>query len=254
MVTCMVLMLSLSFYTRRSGKDAYMKIVLKDAFKRIPLFGYAMQIFGFVFLKRDAAYDRDVMMDAFSEAKRSELPVCLLLFPEGTVVSNHTKSVSREYARKNGLNLLDNVLLPRTVGVDLALNGLKGRVEHVYDVTVGYKGLKRPCLKNGYPEDILSMMNVFGRSLGSRKVYMHIRKYSVEDVASGGDVDKWIHQVYEEKDALMERFYETGKFGDAVDSFVVGPSLFDIATLCLCVVLAGGVATGMIYLMNVLFY
>lgn len=92
-------------------KAETIKIILKDTLKRIPLYGYAMQIFGFIFIKRSIINDKAILVDAFTNINND---VSLLLFPEGTVTSQHTKSKSNSFADKNGLKRLNNVLCPRS--------------------------------------------------------------------------------------------------------------------------------------------
>jgi lysocardiolipin and lysophospholipid acyltransferase len=75
----------------RFGRLKHMKIILKDSLKYVPGAGWAMQQFGFLFLRRNWAEDRvqfDRMLKYF--AGRS-YPIQMLLFPEGTDLSVSNK-------------------------------------------------------------------------------------------------------------------------------------------------------------------
>ena len=49
----------------------------------------------------------------------------LLLFPEGTDLSQQNKDKSNEFAKKNGLPLYDYVLHPRTAGFTLVAQQMR---------------------------------------------------------------------------------------------------------------------------------
>lgn len=73
-----------------------------------------MQFFGFIFLERSWAADRLNLtsrlsalaahhMTTTTERAEDDEPFALIIFPEGTLVSENTVPVSRKYAEKMGL-------------------------------------------------------------------------------------------------------------------------------------------------------
>jgi len=66
----------------------------------------------------------------------------LLLFPEGTNASQDGRDKSASWAKKIGVNDMQNTLLPRSSGSFFCLNELKDTVDYLYDCTVVYEGVK----------------------------------------------------------------------------------------------------------------
>lgn len=78
-------------------------------------FPRAMQAAGFIFLDRKWERDRPHVEDLlhyFNDPNINE-PLILLLFPEGTDLTENTKSRSDKFADKQGLPKYDYVLHPR---------------------------------------------------------------------------------------------------------------------------------------------
>lgn len=65
----------------------------------------------------------------------------LMIFPEGTNLSDNGRNASARYAEKAGLQDLRHLLLPRATGLRFCLENLMGSVEWVYDCTVAYEGI-----------------------------------------------------------------------------------------------------------------
>ena len=63
----------------------------------------------------------------------------LLIFPEGTNISNNTLSISKRWAKETNAPELDLVLLPRMRGLQFSLEELEKSVEWMYDCTIGYE-------------------------------------------------------------------------------------------------------------------
>lgn len=62
-----------------------------------------MQFFQYIFLKRNWAADKGPFSKTLSNLAVSKEPLWLLIFPEGTVVSDVTRIASKKYADKVGL-------------------------------------------------------------------------------------------------------------------------------------------------------
>ena len=136
-------------YTSRMHGHVY--IILKDIFKWFPIIGPAMQLFGFVFMSRKWATDQGRMAHRLKKLTTSHSgpmsgsagwdPMWLLIYPEGTNMSANTRKNSAKWAAKVGIEDLKHQVLPRSTGFHFVLSELKGTVDYVYDVTVGYGGI-----------------------------------------------------------------------------------------------------------------
>ncbi|CAO3660009.1 unnamed protein product [Rhizopus stolonifer] len=134
----------------------------------------------------------------------------LLLFPEGTVVSETTRKKSKDYAEKN--NVKDNryTLLPRSTGLRLCATVLKDDVEYLYDFTIGYSGVTSTEI----PEKVYTIQGIFFFNRYPKQVHIHVRRYKVNTIPleNEKEFNGWVFDRWSEKDELMTRFYDTNSF------------------------------------------
>merc|ERR1719456_1274854 len=89
------------------GRVEDLVIVLKASLRSAPVFGWAMQLFGFRFLTRsDRAADLSALRDW------PDRGAAVLLFPEGTDLSESNQALARAYASENKLQEPEHVLIP----------------------------------------------------------------------------------------------------------------------------------------------
>ena len=103
-----------------------------------------MQLLQFIFLQRKWSDDGEYIVESLNYYCDMEYPVQLLIFPEGTDLTQKNQLKDKEYSEKNGLSVNKYVLNPRTTGFVQCLqtlrNGWKGRKVDICDITVGYTG------------------------------------------------------------------------------------------------------------------
>jgi 1-acyl-sn-glycerol-3-phosphate acyltransferase len=124
-------------------------IILKESLKWIPIMGMGMMFYSFIFMSRKMEVDQHRMAYRLQKLKQERMvdgkkvfgPMWLLLFPEGTNITNKAKKKSAEWAEKNEWKVPQHVLLPRSTGAMFCLKELKGTVEYIYDCTVAYEGI-----------------------------------------------------------------------------------------------------------------
>jgi lysocardiolipin and lysophospholipid acyltransferase len=110
-----------------------------------------MMFYGFVFLSRKWATDQErfryrlkklsTTHDGPLSGSKGLDPMWLLIFPEGTNLSNNGRIASKKWADKNNMEDLRHALLPRSTGLHFCLKELNGSVEHMYDCTLAYEGV-----------------------------------------------------------------------------------------------------------------
>ncbi|KAJ2473443.1 hypothetical protein GGI02_000854 [Coemansia sp. RSA 2322] len=189
--------------------DGYVKIILKDDLKNVPVFGWGMRMFDFIFLKRKWADDQQTFTRHMRRIVEHDDPAWLLIFPEGTVLCNKRIAISDKYAEKMGHKKPEHTLLPRANGTRFCLSQLRGRIPYVYDLTMGYEGLK----KGDIPEDEYGLVSMYGKRVYPREVHIHVKRYAVADIPEDEEgFTNWMNQVFVEKDTRMARFYELGRF------------------------------------------
>ena len=90
---------------QRKGSHGIVKIIMKDSLRSIPIMGWGMQFFEFIFLKRNWSEDQLVLGDALDKMAREHRPMWLMLFPEGTLISDQTMEINLKYAAKAGITV-----------------------------------------------------------------------------------------------------------------------------------------------------
>ncbi|KAF9332244.1 hypothetical protein BG006_004898 [Podila minutissima] len=188
-----------------ADKHRALKIILRGDLTWIP----GMRFFDFILLKRnDWAHDKQAIEENLDRVNAKD-PLWLVVFPEGTVVSKGTRKRSSAFAEKAGLTDHRHVLLPRTSGLFVCINKLRGSVEYVYDATVGYSGINYGEI----PQELYPLPGLYLNQAQPKDINMHLRRFAIKDIPeSESEFVEWVRARWHEKDDLMEEFYTTGKF------------------------------------------
>ncbi|EQB61690.1 lysocardiolipin acyltransferase 1 [Vairimorpha apis BRL 01] len=118
-----------------------MCIILKQSLKNIPLLGYGMSYFGFIFLNRKLDADKEILKKGLNILKNKQ-KYDLLIFPEGTYIDKVGKEISDNYVKNNPVNLKgtnfypQEVLLPRVTGFNIIYDNLGNDMDGVIDMTL----------------------------------------------------------------------------------------------------------------------
>jgi len=192
----------LMFLARRCGRLGDMKWMLKKVLRHVPGVGWGLAFLDAVFLERNWTEDRERIRATFRNLVDNRVPVWLMTFPEGTRVTATKLEASRDYQRGTGLTPLRHLLLPRTKGFVASVQGLRGHIDAVYDVTIGYD--------NGVPD-------LWQYIKGTVRVaHLHVRRHPVGDLPdTDAELKDWLLARFRDKDRTLSRFYATGFFADA---------------------------------------
>lgn len=109
---------------------------------------------------------------------------------------------AQAFARKAGIPVLSNVLVPRYKGFIASLNALRdGYLDAVYDVTVGFPNRKVPFI-----------LDVAGGGV-TTTIHMHVRRFPIAELPTNPkEIEAWCLKLYQDKDKMLEEFYRVGKF------------------------------------------
>lgn len=167
-----------------------LKWFVKDSLKYAPGVGWGMLFLDCLFVKRNWHSDKDNIEATFKKFFKEDIPIWLMIFPEGTRFKKSKLERSHKIALRKGLPILNNVLLPRPKGFTSSVVGLKGHVSAVYDISINYFGSSP------------SLWELFKSSL--KKVEVNIVRYPIESLpADEKDLSNWIVERFKEKDQFL---------------------------------------------------
>ncbi|TFK30631.1 hypothetical protein FA15DRAFT_662643 [Coprinopsis marcescibilis] len=229
-----------TYFTSPKGVHKYVYITLKNSLRWVPIVGWGMQFFDFIFLARSWASDRLQLALSLSSlgkaAEREHRPFVFLLYPEGTLVSKDTRPISKKFAEKIGVDDLKHVLLPRSTGLHYSLRSLSPRIKNLQllDLTVTYPGV--PPM--GYGQNYYTLRSIFFDGVPPPSIHMHLRMFNVREDIPIGDLsslsnpqgekggaveveipaaekdvfDAWLRKLWKEKDDSIDEYHTTGSF------------------------------------------
>lgn len=184
-------------------------IILKDSLSKIPVYGYGMKVFGYIFLKRDWNKDREILAKGLVNTKERD-KYYMLLFPEGTLIDYTTHEKSQKFCEANPIKIDDvafnpkNVLMPRKTGFNMIFENLKEQLDGIVDITL----LVHPYQR--YPSEEFTLYNVFierSRKLDFAILVDYIDKNEV-------DGDDWLYKLFNQKEKTIERYKKTENKND----------------------------------------
>ncbi|KAL0880247.1 hypothetical protein ABMA27_002704 [Loxostege sticticalis] len=186
-----------------SGGRSKIKFVLKDELKVVPGMGWIMQLNFFLYVKRNWQEDQLSLTQFVDYYKRLNCDYRIILFPEGTDLSDENKLRSEKYAIANNLPRYLYVLHPRTTGWAVLCSQLRATgLASVYDVAVAYDA---PAQTEG---DLL-------RGRLPKHVHFHVKRYPIEQIPrQEEDLRRWLNQRWSEKEVSLRKFHNEGVFID----------------------------------------
>ncbi len=161
-----------------------MKWFVKDGLKYLPAIGWGMSFLDCLFVKRNWQKDKEKIEATFKKFFDHDIPIWLMLFPEGTRFRKDKLEQTQKIAAKNNLPPLHHVLMPRVKGFSASVQGLRGHCGAVYDVTILYEG------------EAPSFVDLF---LGKvKRVNLHVERFPLDKLGKKEeDIQSWI----------VDRFY-----------------------------------------------
>lgn len=206
-----------------------------------------MRFFEFIFLARKWKIDRPRISSNLSRAMQDGTPLWLLVFPEGTVITENTKRITGEYAKKHDITFnAKNVILPRSTGLYHIIRCLQSRSDYLFDITIGYSGLDQKSI----PFDAYPPEKVFFEGNGPAAIHMHVNKFKISDIPGISsevaledeectiEFQEWLKLRFEEKDILLQDFYRLGCFpekskgdGGIKQTLHINPKMMDFLSI-----------------------
>ncbi|EGG19397.1 hypothetical protein DFA_02184 [Cavenderia fasciculata] len=177
------------------------KFILKNEIRFVPLVGWGCDNIEYIYLTRDWEYDEAHLRYKLTKMRDVyQTKPWVTIFPEGTDIDKTKLEKSWAYAEKNGFPKFNNVLLPRTKGVQACLDVYRDTFDAVYDVTMSYD-----CGKPTIPSLLLSK--------NPNIVNINVGRIPISQVPKTEDkLQPWLFKIYQEKDKLLQYQKDNGKY------------------------------------------
>eukprot|EP00668_Euglena_longa_P036412 GGOE01046800.1.p1 GENE.GGOE01046800.1~~GGOE01046800.1.p1 ORF type:complete len:352 (+),score=97.87 GGOE01046800.1:71-1126(+) len=201
------------------GKHGHLKIILKNTLKWIPVVGWGMQNFEFIFLHRDLKKDLPYLQKCVGSFLKDEFPFWILLFPEGTTIHEECIAKSQKFAKETSRPTLSKTMLPRVNGFNAIVGPMPDTIK-VYDCTMVYSAYTGdiPSWNDGYDrkkdKDVPNLHKMF-TGMQTPPTYVHIKEYDVGSIKKCG-AEKWLDERWVEKDAILAHYATTGRMPDDI--------------------------------------
>jgi 1-acyl-sn-glycerol-3-phosphate acyltransferase len=184
-----------------------LRFFLKRELIRVPFLGMAWWALDFPFMRRDSKSElarrpglkgRDLESARKACEKFRNIPVAMMNFPEGTRFTERKRDASKSPFR--------NLLLPRIGGMGQVLYALGDQLDALIDVTIVYPQVGQTASGPTF-WDLLSgrVPRIVARA-ERRDIPAHLlgRDFRA-DPQFRRDLEAWMTQMWEEKDALIDR-------------------------------------------------
>ncbi|KAH3854327.1 hypothetical protein DPMN_096864 [Dreissena polymorpha] len=204
-----------SFQVRHASIRRY-TISLKNMLKMLPGIGWAMQIAGYIFLDRKWEEDQENITKCLKVFQEVKCRPQILLFPEGTDLTTHTKARSDAYAEKNSLPKYTYLLHPRTTGFTHFVQEMKkgGILDKVMDITIAYP--------RGIPQNEMDII----RGNFAKEIHFLIQTFPNSEIPSGKDqLNQWCCERWRIKETVLNNFYEKKSFSSEEPELITNESL-----------------------------
>ena len=191
-------------FARTKDRLGDLKFFVKKQLKWVPGMGWGMQFLDCLYIDRDWTSDRETIRKTFSRLVDGNVPVYLVSFVEGTRLTLPKLETARDYARQHGMYEPRHTLVPRTKGFTASVEGLRSHIDAVYDLTIGYE-VGIPTLWQ-YIKGLV------------QRIHVHVRRFDIDSLPESADgLRQWLLDRWEEKDELLDHFYETGGFPETLE-------------------------------------
>mmetsp|Transcript_5254 Transcript_5254/g.16054 ORF Transcript_5254/g.16054 Transcript_5254/m.16054 type:complete len:373 (-) Transcript_5254:42-1160(-) len=200
----------------RVGLPTALRIVLKKELKFVPGLGWCTGILSYMFLSRNWEHDELFLSRRLHTMRDCGLPYQLLIFPEGTDLSDDNLRRSHEFSEKRGLEKYQYVLHPRVRGLMHCIQHLQPSCRSLWDLTIAYPDVipqgEQHLLSGNLPNEI----------------HIDVKRIPITEIPSEpAEQETWIRELWATKEKKLKTFYEE------TNAFPTGDSLHERSKLWL---------------------
>lgn len=181
-------------YLQEFEIDSY-NFVFKNEITYTPGFGFIMYANPDIKLNRNWEQDKATLGKQLDKIKTNGKKQVILIFPEGTRLTEKKLSEGQDFSKKNNLPVFENLMVPKSKGLWYIVNHLSdsGKLGKIWDVTL--------ILPNFIKKSI-NTSDIFGKPIGDvntvwREVILDKNFKNPEDFKS------WLLNVWVTKDSFI---------------------------------------------------
>eukprot|EP01147_Barroeca_monosierra_P001999 gene1999-5074_t len=175
------------------------KALMKSSLLRLPGLGLSWWLSDFIFLSRSWEKDKLHLDKCTKSLKNYPVPLCFMIYAEGTRLTPAKLKQSQDYCRKQNMQPYENVMCPRTKGWCLVMSQLRHAVDSVITLTLAFPDLEPglSTLLNGQPF----------------RVDVYLERYPISDVPENEEeTSHWCFNAYRNMDIALKYHNERGCF------------------------------------------
>ena len=189
-------------YTLRAGRIIDLSVVLKQEIKFVPVIGWAAQVMGFIFLRRNWLTDQEYIRKYITIFNTYDDDFFLLIFPEGADYNPFHLRKSLQFEVKNNHPLKYYTLHPRIKGFQLLAQLMKKRrIDAVYDITMAYT------------RDVAKTEIDFFMGHIPQEVHYHVRHFGGEEIPDDEvALGLWCEEQWNVKETRLRDLVKNKRF------------------------------------------
>eukprot|EP00039_Didymoeca_costata_P029120 m.23352 g.23352 ORF g.23352 m.23352 type:complete len:344 (+) comp7492_c0_seq2:156-1187(+) len=177
------------------------RFVLKSKLRMLPFYGWYFEQHGCVYVTKSFKKDERLLENAFQKFYRENIPVWLVIYPEGT---RHVPALDDDGQVSNA------VLTPKHKGFVSCVQNLRNHAAALYDITVAYT-----CDQNGRRVHDPCMETMMEDKY--TEIHVHVKRYEMSNLPQdAGGLTSWLHSRFDEKEKILQSFHRGKGFPDNV--------------------------------------
>jgi len=170
--------------------------VLKNEITYTPGFGLIMYASQDVKLNRNWEQDKEILGKQLDKIKTNDKKQVIIIFPEGTRLSEQKLKEGQLFSQSNNLPVYDNLMVPKSKGLWFIVNHLSksGKLGRIWDTTLIFPNFIKKSIKSS---------DIFGKPLGDIKTVWREVKLD-ENFEDQDGFKKWLINLWVTKDSLIK--------------------------------------------------
>ncbi|CAL2030418.1 unnamed protein product [Caenorhabditis brenneri] len=189
-----------------NGNEQAFRVMVKNSIHLVPMFGWYIFQHGYIYVRRFGEFIGAPVLRQLKWLNESIPPYWLLIFPEGTRLSAKKKKLvdsSNQFLEKSGRQPMQNVLCPRSGGLQLALDNLS-TLDAIYDVTVMYGQMRMSGRRGLAP----GMFDFCCGAQTFKQLHIHLERIPIGEVPTEKlELRNWTIERFAQKERIIDEFY-----------------------------------------------